>query len=70
MTALTVDRGFLPPTANYTAPRAGCDLDVITSRARKGRVSHALSLNFAFGGNNAALIIGNRRAGCRHRGAR
>lgn len=58
LTALAVNRGVLPPTANFTTPRPGCDLDYIPLAAREKQAPYALSLNFAFGGNNAALVVG------------
>ena len=47
-----------PSTANFSGPREGCDLDYIADAARpcldRGPV---MSNNFAFGGNNASLIL-------------
>ena len=47
----------LPPTRNYQDPDPELDLDYIPNEARDGTVDHALSTNFAFGGQNAALIF-------------
>ena len=58
MTALSVERQIVPPTANFTKGRAGCDLDYVPHAGREKRVRHALSFNFAFGGNNAVLVLG------------
>jgi 3-oxoacyl-[acyl-carrier-protein] synthase II len=58
MTSLAVERQYAPPTANFVGARKGCDLDYIPGRARSIEKRYALSLNFAFGGNNAALVIG------------
>jgi nodulation protein E len=58
--ALTLDRGILPPTANFTAADPACDLDVIPNVARPAQVDCALSNSFAFGGLNAVLAF--RRA--------
>lgn len=58
--ALTLDRGILPPTANFTEPDPACDLDVIPNVARPAQVVCALSNSFAFGGLNAVLAF--RRA--------
>lgn len=56
-TALTLDRGVLPPTINLTNPDPECDLDYIPNVAREQRVRCALSNSFGFGGQNAALIM-------------
>lgn len=58
VTILAVDRGVLPPTANFVGARARCDLDHVETTARAHRADCALSLNFAFGGNNAAVVVG------------
>jgi nodulation protein E len=55
--ALTLDRGILPPTANFTQPDPACDLDVIPNTARAAQVLCALSNSFAFGGLNAVLAF-------------
>lgn len=60
-TALALRHGILPPTANYTEPDPGCDLDVIPNQARQIEVECALSNSFAFGGLNAVLAF--RRPG-------
>ena len=55
--AIALDRGILPPTANYSEPDPDCDLDVIPNSARKQQVEYAMSNSFAFGGLNAVLIL-------------
>ncbi|RED44194.1 beta-ketoacyl-[acyl-carrier-protein] synthase family protein [Aestuariispira insulae] len=57
MTVMAVATGELPPTANFTQAREGCDLDYVPNQGRKAEIKHAISQNFAFGGNNAALVI-------------
>jgi 3-oxoacyl-[acyl-carrier-protein] synthase II len=57
ITALAIERQVVPPTANFTEPRSGCDLDYVPNRARAANVQHALTFNFAFGGNNAVLAL-------------
>jgi 3-oxoacyl-[acyl-carrier-protein] synthase II len=49
--------GVLPPTRNYLDPDPELDLDYIPNEAREQQVDYALSTNFAFGGQNAALIF-------------
>ena len=48
----------LPPTRNYHLdPDPELDLDFIPNEAREKRVEYVLSQNFAFGGQNAALVF-------------
>jgi len=55
--ALTLSRGVVPPTINYTTPDPECDLDYVPNTAREVRVNHALTNSFGFGGTNACLIL-------------
>jgi nodulation protein E len=59
-TLLALDRGLLPPTANFNEPDPACDLDVVPNQARRAQAEYALSNSFAFGGLNAVLAF--RRA--------
>jgi nodulation protein E len=56
-TVTALDRGVLPPTANFTGPDPACDLDVIPNVARPAQVEWAMSNSFAFGGLNAVLVF-------------
>jgi 3-oxoacyl-[acyl-carrier-protein] synthase II len=56
--ALTLARGMVPPTINYTTPDPECDLDYVPNTAREVRVDYALTNSFGFGGTNACLILG------------
>ena len=56
-TAIALRDGVLPPTANFSEPDPGCDLDVIPNVARHQQVEYAMSNSFAFGGLNAVLIL-------------
>jgi 3-oxoacyl-[acyl-carrier-protein] synthase II len=58
--ALSLERGWLPPTLNLEDPDDGCDLDYIPGTGRDARVEYVLSNSFGFGGINAALVL--RRA--------
>jgi nodulation protein E len=59
--ALSLQSGILPPTANYTSPDPACDLDVVPIHSRPQQVEACLSNSFAFGGLNAVLAL--RRIG-------
>jgi nodulation protein E len=54
---LAIQDGVVPPTANFTSPGEGCDLDYVPNEAREMRVRTALSNSFAFGGLNAVLLV-------------
>jgi beta-ketoacyl-acyl-carrier-protein synthase II len=56
-TIKAMDRGIIPPTANYTQPDPECDLDYVPNQAREKPVRIAISNSFAFGGLNAVLLI-------------
>ncbi|MFI1303417.1 beta-ketoacyl-[acyl-carrier-protein] synthase family protein [Streptomyces sioyaensis] len=56
-TALTVQRGVIPPTANLTTPDPAMEVDLVHKEARHGRVEVGLSNSFGFGGQNTALLI-------------
>jgi 3-oxoacyl-(acyl-carrier-protein) synthase len=55
---LALRHGFLPPTINYSEPDPLCDLDYVPNTARFQRVEIAMNNSFAFGGNNASLVLG------------
>lgn len=57
ISALALDRAWLPPTLNFEAPGDGCDLDYIPNTGRDTGVEFALSNSFGFGGINAALVL-------------
>jgi nodulation protein E len=56
-TVLALKHGIVPPTANFTAPGEGCDLDYVPNHSREADLHAALSNSFAFGGLNAALAV-------------
>lgn len=56
-TVLAVHHNLLPPTANFTEPGDGCDLDYVPNQARSQRVNVAISNSFAFGGLNVVLVV-------------
>jgi len=56
-TIRALQTGWVPPTIHYETPDPDCPLDCVPNRARRSKPRVALSTNFAFGGNNAALIF-------------
>jgi len=56
-TALSLDRGLIPPTSNLETPDPDCDLDYISEGARRCQLRWAISNSFAFGGSNISLIF-------------
>lgn len=62
ITALAMQRGFLPGTLNLQAPDVGCPVTVIPPAGMCRRVEYALSTSFGFGGANAALALGQANA--------
>ncbi|MGJ5754498.1 3-oxoacyl-[acyl-carrier-protein] synthase II [Streptomyces puniciscabiei] len=57
ITLLALRDGLLPPTLGLREPDPQCDLDYVPNAARPADITHALSLNAAFGGANAALVL-------------
>jgi len=55
--ALAVKNDMIPPTINYETPDPACDIDCVPNRARKHVVNIALNNSYAFGGNNASLVV-------------
>ncbi len=56
-TALTIERGIIPPTINYETQDEGLDLDYVPNKAREAKVDRALSNSFGFGGQNACIAL-------------
>jgi 3-oxoacyl-[acyl-carrier-protein] synthase II len=55
--ALAVKHDVIPPTINYETPDPDCDIDCVPNVARKQTVGIALNNSYAFGGNNACLVL-------------
>jgi 3-oxoacyl-[acyl-carrier-protein] synthase II len=55
--SLVVKNDVIPPTINFETPDPECDIDCVPNQARKQMVSVALNNSYAFGGNNACLIL-------------
>jgi len=54
---LAVSTGVVPPTINYTVPDPECDVDPVAEGCRDVGARIAVSNAFAFGGNNAVLVV-------------
>ncbi len=59
--ALAVFNDRVPPTINLNEPDPECDLDYVPNFARELRVNVAMNNAYAFGGNNASLILRKRK---------
>ncbi len=57
ISALVLQRGWIPPTLNFEAPGDGCDLDYVPNHGRDAQVNTVLSNSFGFGGINASLVL-------------
>jgi 3-oxoacyl-[acyl-carrier-protein] synthase II len=55
--ALAVHTDRIPPTINLEEPDPECDLDYVPNRAREHTVNVAMNNAYAFGGNNASLVL-------------
>ncbi len=55
--SLTVQNDIIPPTINMESPDPDCDIDCVPNTSRKHSVNIALNNSYAFGGNNASLVI-------------
>jgi 3-oxoacyl-[acyl-carrier-protein] synthase II len=56
-TLLTINRGVIHPTINYSNPDPACDLDYVPNKARRARVRTAISNGFGFGGQNCTIVL-------------
>ncbi|HKB30142.1 MAG TPA: beta-ketoacyl synthase N-terminal-like domain-containing protein [Streptosporangiaceae bacterium] len=58
VTVLALGNGLLPVNAGFLEPDPGFELDLVLGAPREARPEYALSVNFAFGGANTALLVG------------
>lgn len=58
VTVMALQEQCAPPTANFLEPDPGCALDVVPNAPRRMPIRAAMSNSFAFGGINAALVVG------------
>jgi 3-oxoacyl-[acyl-carrier-protein] synthase II len=56
-TLLTLRSGSIPPTINYETPDPVCNLDYVPNQARRSDVRVAIKNSFAFGGENAVIVV-------------
>ena len=54
---LAVQNNIVPPTMNFETPDPECDIDCVPNKPRKAKINIALNNGFAFGGNNACVVI-------------
>jgi 3-oxoacyl-[acyl-carrier-protein] synthase II len=58
VSAMTIQENVIPPTINYETPDPDCDLDYVPNEPRRGyEVDAVISNSFAFGGQNASLVV-------------
>ncbi|HXV18263.1 MAG TPA: beta-ketoacyl-ACP synthase II [Gemmatimonadaceae bacterium] len=57
ISALAIQREWLPPTVNLSVADEACDLNFLPGTGRGARVEHVLTNSFGFGGINAALVL-------------
>ncbi|MEY9926774.1 3-oxoacyl-[acyl-carrier-protein] synthase II [Catenulispora sp. GP43] len=57
--ALAVRDGMMPPTVNTGGAASPSGLDIVPEKARPAEVNLVVSNSFAFGGNNAAVVVRN-----------
>jgi 3-oxoacyl-[acyl-carrier-protein] synthase II len=55
--ALAIKYNVIPPTINYETPDPECDIDCVPNNARHQAINMVLNNSYAFGGNNACLIL-------------
>ena len=55
-----MNAGFVPPTLRFSGPRPGCEGIFVPSEPLKKDYGCFLSSNYAFAGNNAAIVVAKR----------
>jgi len=54
---LGIKNSIIAPTINYKTPDPECNIDCVPNKARKQSINVAINNGFAFGGNNASVVI-------------
>jgi len=54
---MALNEGIIAPTVGYQEPDPECALDIVPNQSREARVDYVLSNAFAFGGQNAVLVL-------------
>ena len=57
-----MEGGYVHPTLNLDDPDPACDLDHVPHQARVHAQRYVLSNSFAFGGQNACIVLGRAPA--------
>ncbi|AEW98664.1 beta-ketoacyl-[acyl-carrier-protein] synthase family protein [Streptantibioticus cattleyicolor] len=57
LTALTVERGIVPPVVNLRRQDPDLEINAVTGDCRKQRIDVAISNSFGFGGHNTVLVF-------------
>ncbi|MEU6483380.1 beta-ketoacyl-[acyl-carrier-protein] synthase family protein [Streptomyces sp. NPDC046887] len=57
VSTLAIDRGTLPPTVNTRGVASPFGLDIVPDTGRAARPGVVVSNSFAFGGNNASVVL-------------
>ncbi|WP_433859341.1 beta-ketoacyl-[acyl-carrier-protein] synthase family protein [Streptomyces kronopolitis] len=57
--ALAIENGVIPPTANLHQADPECDLDYVPLTAREKRLNHVLTVGSGFGGFQSAMVLRN-----------
>lgn len=57
ITALALDRGWLPPTTNLGCPDPACEILHVAAGGEARQVHAAVTNSFGFGGINASLVL-------------
>ena len=58
ISALAIQRGWIPPTLNLESPDPGCDLPYVRGQGDDREVRYAIANSFGFGGITAARVFG------------